>query len=257
MYAEERQADIAARIDRQGRASVSELAREFELTTETIRRDLAVLEQRGLVRRVHGGATSSSGNSLAEFSVDDRRVQDTEQKQRIAAAAVSLVPAEGSSIIDAGTTTECLADELARSTGRDGLTAITNAVPVAYRLGESTDIGVHLLGGTVRGLTRAAVGESTVDELRRLRPDVAFVGVNGIHAEFGLSTPDLGEGAVKRAIVSAARRVVVLADDSKFDRESLVSFADLGEIDVLVTCAAPGDELAEALENAGVEVIIA
>lgn len=255
MYAEERQADIVARVSRYGRAGVSELARTFDLTTETIRRDLAVLESRGLVQRVHGGATTSNSNSLIEFSVADRRVQHMGQKQRIAVAALSLVPADGSVVIDAGTTTECVADELAGATGFGDLTVITNAVPVAYRLGENSDLGVHLLGGSVRGLTRAAVGEPALGELRRLRPDVAFIGTNGVHPRFGLSTPDPGEAAVKREIVAAARRVVALADDSKFDGESLVSFADLADIDVIITTAEPTGELGEALAASGVEVI--
>ena len=109
----------------------------------------------------------------------------------------------------------------------------------------------------MRGLTAAAVGAQTVDAISRLRPDLAFIGTNGLSATFGLSTPDPDEAAVKRAIISAARRVVVLADADKFDAELLISFARLDDLDILATDAAPGGELAERLEAADVEVWVA
>ena len=134
---------------------------------------------------------------------------------------------------------------------------ITHAVPIAARLASAPGIALQLLGGRVRGLTQAAVGQATVDSAQRLRPDIAFIGTNGIHASFGLSTPDPEEAAVKAAFVQSARRIVVLADSSKLDAETLVQFASLKDLDTLITDSEPSPELTAALTDAGVDVVIA
>jgi DeoR family fructose operon transcriptional repressor len=178
-----------------------------------------------------------------------------------------LVPqtSTGSILIDAGSTTEVLADLLSRRTAVEPsavdpgaeLVVITHAVPIAARLSSTPGIALEILGGRVRGLTQAAVGQATVDAAHRLRPDVAFIGTNGIHPSFGLSTPDPEEAAVKAAFVRSARRIVVLADSSKLDAETLVQFASLKDLDTLITDSEPSPELAAALTEAGVEVVIA
>lgn len=262
MFAEERQDQIAGLAAAQGRVSVGELAERFRVTKETVRRDLATLEGAGTVRRVHGGAVARDKRSMAEPSLGERQSQHAAEKNRIAAAALSLIPASstGSIVLDAGTTTDRLADLLADwspTADGDELLVITNAVPIAYRLANSEHLQLELIGGRVRGLTRAAVGPSTVARLEALRPDIAFIGANGVHAEFGLSTPDALEAAVKTAIVRSARRVVALVDSSKLDEETLVCFAALADIDTLITDTGPGPELVAALENADVEIVIA
>jgi DeoR family fructose operon transcriptional repressor len=137
------------------------------------------------------------------------------------------------------------------------LLVLTHAVPVAYRISTSPDFQLETIGGRVRGLTSAAIGNTTIDQFSALRPDIAFVGANGIAAGFGLSTPDPLEAAVKSTIVKCARRVVVLADSTKFGQETLIRFAELEAVDALVTDAAPPAELAAALEAADVEVVLA
>jgi DeoR family fructose operon transcriptional repressor len=134
---------------------------------------------------------------------------------------------------------------------------ITHAIPIAGRLSGNPNIALQILGGRVRGLTQAAVGQSTVEAASRLRPDIAFVGANGIHATFGLSTPDPEEAAVKAAFVTSARRVVVLADSSKLDAETLVQFAALKDVDTVITDHEPSEELSAALAEAGVDVVVA
>ncbi len=264
MFAEERQQLIVGLVAASGRASVTDLAERFNITTETVRRDLAALEAAGTVRRVHGGAVAPDRFSTTEQSVLDRTVQRQPEKKRIAEAALALIPRglAGSILIDAGTTTEDLADLLAARRAGSGsddvdLVVITNALPIAAKLSGEAGVDLHLLGGKVRGLTQAAVGPNTVDAARRLRPDIAFIGANGIDAAFGLSTPDPEEAAVKAAFVQSARRIVVLADSSKLGAETLVQFAALKDLDTLITDAAPGPELAAALADAGVEVVLA
>ena len=267
MFAEERQQLIVGLITARGRASVTDLAERFSITTETVRRDLAALEAAGSVRRVHGGAVSPDRFSTNEESILVRTDQRQPEKIRIAEAALALIPQDGtgSILIDAGSTTESLAELLAARTAAATsvsgpaaeLVVITHSLPIAARLSAEPGIALHLLGGKVRGLTQAAVGQSTVEAARRIRPDIAFIGTNGIHAAFGLSTPDPEEAAVKAAFVQSARRIVVLADASKLDAETLVQFASLKDLDTLITDKKPSPDLADALADAGVEVVVA
>lgn len=258
MYATERQAHITRHLAERGRVSVVGLADDLGVTTETIRRDLDTLEEQGMLRRVHGGAVPARAGSVAEPSIAERMTVNSDAKRAIARRALDIITDgyRGAIVFDAGSTVGAVAAGLGERVAATGarLDVVTHAVPVAYALSLLPDIGLTVLGGQVRGLTAAAVGTATLQALASLRPDLAFVGVNGISTDFGLSTPDPAEAAVKSAIVRAARRVVVVADESKFGVESFVRFAELRDIDVLVTDAAPDAPLADALTAADVEV---
>ncbi len=255
MYAEERQQAIAQLVRSRGRLSVASLATAYDVTTETIRRDLSTLERMGLVRRVHGGAVPAHALVSIEFGLGERDRANTLAKDRIATAALDLLPPAGASIaLDAGTTTARLAALVPRDLP---LSIYTHAVPVATRLGTHPGVDLHLLPGRVRPTTQAAVGADTVEALGRLRVDVAFMGTNALSLVHGLSTPDADEAATKRAIVTAARKVVVLADASKVGRDSTVRFASLAQVDVLVTDESLSPDDRRDLEHAGVEVRLA
>ncbi len=255
LYPEERQQAIAAIVADRGRLAVTALAEEFAVTTETVRRDLAVLERAGMLRRVHGGAVPAGALTLVEPGLVERHRSRSEQKRAIATAALALLPgADGSIVIDGGTTTAALADILPADRR---LLAVTSSVPIASRLSVTAGITLHLLGGRVRGVTQCAVGETTVRSLADLRVDVAFLGANGITPERGFSTPDESEAATKRAMARAAQRTVVLADSSKLGREHLVRFAAASDIDVLVTDTEADRETVAELETAGIEVVVA
>jgi DeoR family fructose operon transcriptional repressor len=255
MYAEERQQAIARLVNQRGRMSVNQLAREYDVTTETVRRDLSALERMGLVRRVHGGVVPPASLSLIEAGLRERDQVNTETKERIARAALDLLPSPGGAILlDAGTTTSRLASLLPPD---HPLTVITHGVPIAARLAGQRNIDLRLLPGRVRRTTQAAVGATTVEALSHLRVDVAFLGTNGITADHGLTTPDPDEAAVKRALIESGRQVVVLADASKFGIETAVRFAAAGEVDVLVTDADVSTADRRAMAKAGVEVVVA
>lgn len=258
MYATERQDLIEQRLHEDGRVSVVELARGFDVTTETIRRDLAHLEGIGTLRRVHGGAVPRERASTTEPSLTDRLQRHGAAKSAIAQRALSALDAAiGSVYFDAGTTTGAVAARLAARSSGTEVEVVTHALSLAQALAGVPGVSLSVIGGRVRGLTAAAVGADTVRAIESLRPDVAFLGANGLSAGFGVSTPDPDEAAVKAAIVRAARRVVLVADAEKLGRELLVSFAPLSAIDVLVTDAAPEPVLAAALAEAGVEVWVA
>ena len=255
MYPEERQQAIAATVMSQGRASVADLAQAYDVTTETVRRDLAVLDRAGLLRRVHGGAVPVRALHLVEPSVDERESTRAGHKHAIASAAAEFIPQSGATVLfDAGTTTARVAALLPPD--RE-LLIVTNSVPIAARLASLTSVSLQLLGGQVRGLTQATVGERAVGMLESLRVDIAFIGTNGISVRHGLSTPDPGEAAVKRAMVACANFVVVVADSSKIGREEFVSFAPIDRVDVLVTDSeiTPADHA--DLTDHGVDVVVA
>ncbi len=242
-------------VRERGRISVVELAERYDVTTETVRRDLSALEDLHLIRRVHGGAVPADALTLLEAGLPDRNVARIEQKQRIASAAVDLLPrADSTVILDAGSTTMRLA-RLLPSNLR--MSVITHAVPIAAQLAGLPQIELHVLPGRVRRHTHAAVGPETVEALEQVRADLAFVGTNGLTAEHGLSTPDRTEAAVKRAIIERARRTVVLADSSKIGVERTIKFAELSDIDALVTDKEITASDRRAIEKTGVEVITA
>jgi DeoR family transcriptional regulator, fructose operon transcriptional repressor len=254
VYAEERQQAIAGLVADRGRVAVTALAEEFGVTTETVRRDLAVLERSGLLRRVHGGAVPAGTLTLVEPGLGERHGTRSEAKRAIAAAALDLLPrSDGSIALDGGTTTAALADLLPDRR----LLVVTSSVPIAARLAATSGINLHLLGGRVRGVTQCAVGETTVQALADLRVDVAFLGANGISSRHGFTTPDEAEASVKRAMVRAGQRVIVLADSSKLDREHLVRFAALDDVDVLVTDTEADPGIVAELEKADIEVVLA
>jgi len=255
MYAEERQQAIASLVISQGRASVAELAQAYDVTTETVRRDLAFLDKAGVLRRVHGGAVPVRALHLVEPGVGERETTRAEHKGAIAAAATEFFPHGGATVLlDAGTTTARIAAQL--PTNRE-LVVVTNSVPIAARLAAMPSVSLQLLGGRVRGLTQAAVGELTLRVLDTLRVDIAFIGTNAISVRHGLSTPDGDEAAVKRAMVLAANYVVVAADSSKIGREDFVSFAPISSVDTLITdCEISAGDREQLTEN-GVEVVVA
>jgi DeoR family fructose operon transcriptional repressor len=256
MYAEERHRTIVNLALRYDRVSVADLATRFDVTTETIRRDLDALDKRGILRRVHGGAVVAENVALVETTISDREPTFVAQKTRIAQAALAYLPHNGSTVLfDSGTSVARLA--AAVPPGTLG-TVVTNSVPVAAQLAAgSAGTQVHLLGGRVRGITQATVGGETVAALGRLRCDVAFIGTNGVTIRHGFSTPDPDEAAVKEAMVATARRVVVLADSSKVGVELLVTFAPISAVDVLITDDGISAHDRAELTAAGIEVVVA
>lgn len=258
MYAMERQELIERLLLDEGRVSVVELARRFDVTTETVRRDLDHLERVGALRRVHGGAVTRDRDSMAEPTLAERSTRRSDAKAAIARRALEVVGDRfrGSLYLDAGTTTQAVAAQLAERLIVTGgqVEIVTHAMTLAHTLAGASDADLTVIGGRVRTATAAAVGAETVRSIERLRPDIAFIGTNGISASFGLSTPDPDEAAVKSAIVRAARRIVLVADADKLGRELLVSFAPLQAVDVLVTDAPPDAVLTAALSEAEVEV---
>ncbi|HEY3868645.1 MAG TPA: DeoR/GlpR family DNA-binding transcription regulator [Actinocrinis sp.] len=251
MYAQERQQAILLKARTDGRVDVVRLAEELGVTTETVRRDLTVLERAGVVRRVHGGAIPVERLGF-EPALAARDAVMTAEKERIAKSALAELPDEGSVIIDAGSTTGRLVEIL--PTDRE-LTVVVNSPPLAAALAVRSNLTVLMLGGRVRGRTLATVDEWAMAPLTQLCVDVAFIATNGVSVRRGLTTPDIVEAAVKRAMIAAARRTVLLADHTKFGNDCLARFASLDEIDALITDNRVDDDDAADMELAGIRVV--
>jgi DeoR family fructose operon transcriptional repressor len=251
MYAEERQQAILAKARADGRVDVVGLAEELSVTTETIRRDLTVLERAGVVRRVHGGAIPVERLGF-EPGVAARDAVMTAEKERIAKAALAELPDEGSIIIDAGTTTGRLVEIL--PVDRE-LTVVVNAPAFAAQLATRANLTVLMLGGRIRGRTMAAVDDWALAPLSQLCVDVAFLATNGVSVARGLTTPDITEAAVKRAMIGAARRTVLLADHTKVGNDCMARFGGLTDVDVFLTDSGLDEETAAAFGDAGVRVV--
>ncbi|MGK5532958.1 DeoR/GlpR family DNA-binding transcription regulator [Streptomyces sp. URMC 129] len=250
MYAPERQQAILRLARERGRVEVLALADEFEVTAETVRRDLRALARAGVLRRVHGGAIPV-GRLDFEPDLSEREATAVPQKERIARAALAELPEEGSVILDAGTTTAALAAALPLDAK---LTVLTHALPLAARLADHPGIELHVVGGRVRHRTRAAVDSWALRTYGEVTADVVFLATNGFGPRSGLTTPDLAEAAVKRTLISAARRVVLLADSSKFEQEHFARFGSLVQVDLLITDDGLSAADARAVEAAGTEV---
>jgi len=251
MYAEERQVEIVQLARAQGRVDVTGLAEHFALTAETIRRDLTTLERAGLLRRVHGGAIPVERIGF-EPALAARDAVLTSEKERIAKVALAEVPEDGAIILDAGTTTARLAQVL--PVDRE-LTVVVNSPAIAAILGPRPNLNVLVLGGRVRGKTLATVDDWALRPLADLYVDVAFMGTNGCSVERGLTTPDPAEAAVKRAMMRAARRSVLLADHTKIGNDYLARFGSLADLDLLISDTGLNDDLVLDVEAEGVRVV--
>jgi DeoR family fructose operon transcriptional repressor len=251
-FAEQRQQFVLQQLAALGRVEAARLAAELGVSTESVRKDLAVLETRGLLRRVHGGALPVP--DLTFEPPVDQRTSFMAEKDAIAHAALAHIPPGGSILLDAGSTTARLAALLPAD---QHLFVCTNALPIAMLLLSRPSITVRTLGGTVRRPTLAEVGQFAGEALGQINVDVAFLGSNGVSFTRGLTTPDEQEAVVKTQMHRAARRRILLVDHSKFGRESLCRHAELSDIDLLITDSGVSRSDLKALHRAGVRVEVA
>jgi DeoR family fructose operon transcriptional repressor len=251
VYAEERQREILLSARTDGRVDVVALAAHYGVTTETVRRDLTVLERAGLVRRVHGGAIPVERLGF-EPTLSARDSVMTAEKERIAKAAVAELPDEGAILLDAGSTTHRLAEAIPAD--RE-LIVVVNSPPLAMLLAARPGLTVIMVGGRVRGRTMATVDDAGLSPLEHLHVDVAFIGTNGLSAERGLTTPDPAEASMKRAMIAAARRTVLLADHTKVGNYYLARFGTIDDVDLLITDSGLDPAAADELELRGLRLV--
>lgn len=249
MLAEQRQAHIMELVHRDGAVRVSELVRDLEVSDMTIRRDLGVLDEAGLVQKVHGGATLVADSAAYEPSFAAKSARQQAEKTAIATAAARMVEPGMAIAMSAGTTTHALARELANV---PGLTVVTNSLHIAdvLYLNGRTDHTVLLTGG-VRTPSDALVGSLAVSALGTIHVDLVFMGVHGMTSETGFTTPNLLEAETDRALIAAGQTLVVVADATKWGIVGISSIARLDQADKLIT-----DEGLDAAAVAELEGIV-
>ncbi len=252
MLNEERRRAILDLLSRQGRVLVAELSRHLETSQVTIRKDLEILHAHGMIHRTHGGALPSRGGSLEDPTLREKEKLHRQEKLRIAKSAASMVKEGQVIIFDSGTTTTAIARALRNF---QNLTIITNAVNIAAELA-GTAVEVILTGGTLRKNSFSLVGPIAEETLRRLSADLLFLGVDGFDVHYGLSTPNLLEAKVNRAMVEVAKRTVAVCDSSKFGRRSLSLIVPTSSLhEVITDRGAPKSDL-RVLKQARVEVTL-
>lgn len=251
MLSLDRQRRLLQLLRAHGSGNVLDLAQALGVSASTVRRDLNELNDRGLLTRVHGGASVLSAD--AEPVLSSRAAEHSEQKRRIGAAAAQRVPDGATVLITGGTTTEAMVPFLGE---RAGLTVLTNGLNIAYQLSRHPDVSVVVLGGVLRHDEMSLLGPIAEQVLGEFHVDIAFSSAFGIHADDGMSASDVNEAGTDRRMLATANSLVLLADASKFGRRGPVRVANVEQISCLITDdAAPADDL-DRLRERGVEVVI-
>jgi len=248
-----RQAGVLATVRELGSVTVEALAERFGVTLQTVRRDVKLLSDAGLLARFHGGVRLPA-STTENIAYRARQALNDEAKRRIARALAAQVPDGCSLILNIGTTTEAIARELL---AHRGLRVITNNLNVAAILSDHPDCELIVAGGLVRPRDRAIIGEATVEFIGQFRVDIGVIGISGIESDGTLRDFDYREVKVAQAIIRASRQVWLAADHSKFNRPAMVEVGRLDQVDTLFTDSAPPAAFNALMSEAGVGCVIA
>ena len=248
----ERHKYILDELDRAGFVSVSDLAKRMEVTMVTIRKDLKLLEDRGLLYRSHGSATPVSPY-VADRSVQVKKLEQVEEKTRIAQYAASLLVEKEAVLIGSGTTVVAFAQAIPRNLE---LTVLTAAMNVTLSLIDHEQVELVQLGGVVRKSSSSAVGHYAEEMLRGFACSKLFLSVDGISLEHGLTTSNMMEAHLNAQMIRSVQKTIVLADSRKFGRKGFGKICELEDIDTIITDTGIPEIYRNSLEEKGIEVIV-
>jgi DeoR family glycerol-3-phosphate regulon repressor len=243
MSQQRRQDQILELIREQGFVTTEQLVERFQVTPQTIRRDLNQLARQNRIRRHHGGAGIDS--STVNTAYQTRKIMDLEAKERMAAALVSMVPDNASMFINIGTTTETIARALLK---RRNLQVVTNNLHVASILSAKEDFRIIIAGGEVRNRDGGIVGEATCDFINQFKMDFGIIGISGIHEDGSLLDFDYREVRVAQAIIANSDQVLLAADHSKFGRRAMVRLGSITQADQVFTNQPPPRPIRQLLQ---------
>lgn len=252
MLSEERRREILEILQSDGRVLVGDLSKRFKTSLITIRKDLEFLHHHGMLERTHGGALPLRIGALNDRTLQEKERLHRQEKMRIAAAAVKMIRSGQVVILDSGTTTTAIARACRHFRS---LTIITNATNIAGELA-GTPVDVILTGGVLRKNSFSLVGPLAEESLRKLNADLLFLAVDGFDVRYGLTTPNLLEARVNRAMAEAARRTIVVCDSSKFGRRSLSLIMPTSAVHETITDRGISRHDLKALREAKVEVTL-
>lgn len=239
----ERRNEIAKILLQEGSIKVGDLAKKFNVSTETIRKDIIWLDKEGIAEKSFGGAVAKT--SFVEHSIDDKENENAFEKALIAKEAVKLIPPNGAVILDTGSTNAAIAKELINTSG---LTIFTNSLTIANLLA-SSDNEVYIMGGRIRPSSRAAIGNWTEQALGSIYADVAFLGSDGFYGLSGPSAVSYSEADFKNKVVNSATKVYTVADSSKFQNSGIFSYTNWNNISGLITDYKAPEKMINAIKD--------
>jgi len=248
-----RQHEILDIVSREGYATIDDLAGRFDISHQTIRRDIILLDRNGILKRFHGGVGIIDGRTRPEY--DDKRQLAIEPKRRIAARAAGLIEDRMTLFIDVGTTAEAFAHGLVQSRTRCRI--VTPSLAIGQALAEHPTLEAIVTGGVAKTRDGAVVGPLAIALIEQFSFDYAFIGFSGFDGDGAPMDFDLDKVLVKRAAMRRAAISVGLADSSKYRRRASVRLAQAGDLDQLISDSQPPGPLAHALHAAGVEIVLA
>jgi DeoR/GlpR family transcriptional regulator of sugar metabolism len=251
VFQEERLDKIIALLEKENRLVTKDLPEKLNTTAVTIRKDLAILEQRGFLKRTHGGAMKTK-KLFPGLALNEKEKINLEEKMRIAKKAAKFISEGDTIILDSGSTTSLIAKEIKHLSG---VTVITNAINIANVLLDS-DIEVILIGGSLLKETSTLVGPLADDALRKISADKLFLGVDGIDFEVGLTTPNIYEANTSHVMMEISGEVILVVDSSKFGRRSLGVISKVNEVNRIITTKKLSENELEKFTDYDVEVFI-
>ena len=254
MFLEERQEAILNLLSRDGKVRVKDLSEMFKVTEDCIRKDLGALEKQGKLKRTYGGAVVRREN-LHMLEVSKHRNTDVEAKRRIAQAAVKLIHEKDMVFLDISTSNLAIAELLVK-TDRE-MTVVTNMIDILVVLARNPKIRLVFAGGKINKSRDGFWGGMTLDFISRLKPDIAFVGAVGVDVkENSVSTYDIEDGINKAASVRVSKRAYVVAEARKLSSDGNYNYTSLDTLSGLITDSKPAEDICEAAEDYGVEIIL-
>ncbi|GAB1263274.1 DeoR family transcriptional regulator [Aurantivibrio infirmus] len=241
--------EIARLVRQEGFASIEELAGNFQVTPQTIRRDINSLCEDGILRRYHGGAGLATSNSNVDYK--DRQTLYSNEKNSIAQLVADFIPNDASLFINIGTTTEEVAKHLL---DHKNLRVVTNNLNVANLLSSNETFEVIIAGGSVRPWDKGITGEATIDLIKQFRVDYGIIGISAIDSDGALLDFDYHEVRVAQAIIENSRNTLLVADHSKIGRKAMVRLGHLSQVEMWFTDQEPSDELMSIAKRENVEI---
>lgn len=242
---------IMEQVNKYGRMNVLDMAEKLDVSTATIRRDLNELEQRGMIRRIHGGAVLASVSTTFEYQYHDKVALRMEEKKRIAIFAAEEVQDGDAIFLDSGTTTYQIASLLG---SKKNLTVITYDMSIASILNNHTSAQIIVTGGIVRPYYNVLLGSITEAFIQNMMVDKVFISADAIHQNFGISNANYIESGVKSLLVKAGKKVILVADRTKFGKVAVSKFCDLEDIDLLITDKEVSHDMVTAIQEKGISI---
>ena len=251
MLAIERRNAILAKLATDGKVIVSDLSEEFNVTEETIRRDLEKLDKEGLAKKTYGGAIVSETHGQ-DLPFNVRKRVNANLKEAIAQKIAELISDRDSIILDASTTAICVTKYIKN---KENITLLTNSVEILLDLADKSGWNILSTGGSLKNGSLALVGASAEKTIRSYHVDIAVCSSKGIDMRMGISDSNEKDAQIKEAIFTAADKKILAIDSTKFDKRSFVSVGDIRDIDIVVTNEKPSDEWIEFFRKHQIELI--